>query len=147
MSRAGAVSNPSLLTVPLQRASDTFPQSDLRLEPELASRAADVERAALPEEVYTPAVERRRDPEGSTYEFAGACGEPDRPHRNSTRRGRDSRDVRRDLHQLRQRRQLPAREDVGPSGRRRRRRAQSESRTEIVDIGDVVKMPSAAEHQ
>src|SRR5262245_8203054 len=145
MSRAGAVSNPSLLTVPLQRASDTLPQSELWLEPELGSRAADVERPTLSEEVYTPAVERRRDPQGSTHEFAGAGGQPNRPHRNPTRRGRDPRDVRGDLHQLRQRRQFTAREDVGPAGRRRRRRAQAKSRAEIVDIGDVVKMPSAAE--
>src|SRR5678815_4595402 len=100
MSRAGAVSNPSLLTVPLQRAANAFPQSDSRLEADLPARAADVEGAALPEEVYTPSVQRRRDPERRADELAGPRRQPHRPDREPSTGTRNSSDFGRDGHQL-----------------------------------------------
>src|SRR5437867_1778595 len=57
-------SEPAMFTVPVDRTSNPFAQTDLRGVPDFGARAGDVEGAALREEVDAPAVQRRLDAEG-----------------------------------------------------------------------------------
>src|SRR5262245_60024120 len=79
--RRSSASDPALLTVPLQRAAEAIAQSDARVEAKFPARAADVERAALAEEVYTAAIDRRRHPERREDRLARRTREPEGPHR------------------------------------------------------------------
>ena len=63
-------SEPSLLPVPVEGASDALSQSDLRRVPDFPARAGDVERPALREEVDPPPVERRLDPKRRAHGLA-----------------------------------------------------------------------------
>src|SRR5690348_890307 len=125
ISRAAGTSDPSVLTVPLQRPADALTQPDGGRVAELAPGATDVERAALAKEVYTAPVERRADPERRRHELARGARRPDGPERHAQARRRPTHDFGRDAHEVHQRRHRRAREDVGPIPGGRHRAAEA----------------------
>src|SRR5687767_1837501 len=112
MSRTGAASDPFLLTVPLQSSADAFAERHHRFVSELAPRPADIEGAALPEEVYTPAIERRPNPERQADRLAHRAREPHRPHGQAQPRRRHAGNVGCDPYHLVECRHFPAAKKV-----------------------------------
>ena len=109
------------------------------------ARPRDVERAALREEVDTPAIDRRLETKRRAHRLAGRARQPERPDRQVHASARHLRFLRDRAHQLVQRRHLPAREDVGPAGGGRHFAAQPEALDEIVDVRQVIEDPAVAE--
>ena len=73
-------SQPPAFLVPRQRFPDAVAKADLRRVADLGARAADVERAALGEEVHSAPVYRRLDAERHAHGLARGAGQPERPH-------------------------------------------------------------------
>src|SRR5512138_3430582 len=121
-----------MFAIPRQRPPDAVPQSDARLEPELAPRARDVERAALREKIDAPAVQRRLYPERRARRLADGARDPERPRRHVQPRRRDARLLGDQTDQLVERGHLAAGEDVASARGRRRVAAEPEALAQIV---------------
>src|SRR3954463_14910255 len=87
------LSEPAMLTVPLQRPADAFAQSDLRRVTDFRARARDVERAALREEVDAPPEDWRLEAERRARQLARRAGDPERPDRQVPRGRRHAGDA------------------------------------------------------
>jgi hypothetical protein len=101
-------------------------------------RAGDVERAALREEVHAAAVERRFDAERHADRLARRAREPEGPDRQVNRRRANAGHLGNQRHDLVERGDLAAREDVRAAGGSRRLTAQPEPVNQIVNVGEMV---------
>jgi hypothetical protein len=142
---ASGSGNPPGLAVPRQRSSDAFAQAHAGRVAQFGPRAADVEGAALGEEINPPPIERGLDRERRADDFAERARGPERPDRQVQPRRRHVCLRRDQFGQLVQRRHLAAGEDVGAAGCGGNGAAQTEALDQVVDIGQVIEDAAVAE--
>ncbi len=111
-----------------------------------ASRAADVERAALGEEVHAASIEgRRAGPSGvKSASQAAPASHTGQTGSRSRRRWHPS-DLGSEIDDLPERRDLGARDDVRPAGGGRHRGAQPQAFADVVDVRQVVRDAAGTE--
>ena len=122
------------------------PSPNLRGVADLGARAADIECAALGEEVHASSINRRLDPKRHAHGFACRAGDPERPHGQLQRRRGDARFSRNQCHQLVEGRDLSARQDVRPVCGSRHFAAQPEAFDEVIDVRQMIKDVPRAQH-
>ena len=120
-------------------------QIDLRRKAQFRARTADVERAALGEEVHPAPIDRRLEPERRAHRLARRARDPERPHRQVHVQRPHARFARDDRHQLVERRHLAPCEDVGSARGGRHGAGQAEAFDQIVDVRQMVEDLAVAE--